>query len=132
MAAGALGGHAVALITVPIFWVVGGTPSGLSALVAAVGTLAFMGIGQAIQVRMADAAPQRMMIAWLASYLVRVGVPGLILLLVTANPERVAGMDRRAVAITTMVVVVGWLAAEIRTFSRLRIPVFDQSDDTTV
>ena len=126
-----MGGHAVALIAVPIFWLVGGTASGLSALVAAVGTLAFMGIGQAIQVRLADAPPQRMMIAWLASYVVRVGVPGLVLLLVTANPERLVGMDRRAVAITTMVVVVGWLAAEITIFSRLRIPVFDQSDDTS-
>ena len=125
-----MGGHAVALIAVPIFWLVGGTASGLSALVAAVGTLAFMGIGQAIQVRLADAPPQRMMIAWLASYVVRVGVPGLVLLLVTANPERLVGMDRRAVAVCAVVVVLGWRAAGITACSRRRIPVFDQSDDT--
>ena len=32
-------------------------------------------------------------------------------------------------AVTAIVVVLGWLAAEIWTFSRLRIPVFDPPQD---
>mgnify|MGYP001000902806 CR=1 FL=1 len=53
-----------------------------------------------------------------------------VLFAAAANPERLAGMDRTAVAITTIAVVVGWLAAEIRVFSKLRIPVFDPPEDT--
>lgn len=130
LAAGALGGHAVALIAVPAFWLTGGSAGGVSALLSALATLAFMGLGQAIQVRMADADPQRTMVAWLFSYVVRVGVPGAVLLLASADPSRLAGMDRAAVAVTTATVVMGWLANEIRTFNRLRLPVFDQTDDT--
>jgi hypothetical protein len=38
-------------------------------------------------------------------------------------------MDRVAIAVSAIVVVLGWLAAEIWTFSRLRIPVFDPPQD---
>ena len=130
MAGGALGGHIVALFVVPLMLWLRGPAAGLSALVAALAVLAFMGLGQWVQVRFADAPPQRMMLAWFASYLLRVGVPGVVLFAAAANPERLAGMDRTAVAITTIAVVVGWLAAEIRVFSKLRIPVFDPPDDT--
>ncbi len=124
-----MGGHIIALFVVPAMLWLRGPVGGLCALIAALGTLAFMGLGQWVQVRMADAPPQRMMIAWFASYLLRVGVPGLILLTAAANPERLAGMDRIAVAVTTIAIVVGWLSAEIWVFSRLRIPVFDPPED---
>ena len=126
-----MGGHIVALFVVPLMLWVRGPAAGLSTLVAALATLAFMGLGQWVQVRFADAPPQRMMIAWFASYLLRVGLPGLVLVAAAANPERLAGMDRFAVAITTILVVTGWLAAEIWVFSRLRIPVFDPPEDTS-
>ncbi|MFT3862554.1 hypothetical protein [Micropruina sp.] len=131
MAGGAMGGHIVALFVVPLMLWTRGPSAGLSALVAALATLAFMGLGQWVQVRYADAAPQQMMLAWFVSYLLRVGVPGVVLFAAAANPERLAGMDRLAVAVTTICVVVGWLAAEIWVFSRLRIPVFDPPDDTS-
>lgn len=120
----------MALFVVPLMLWLRGPAAGLSALVAALAVLAFMGLGQWVQVRFADAPPQRMMLAWFASYLLRVGVPGVVLFAAAANPERLAGMDRTAVAITTIAVVVGWLAAEIRVFSKLRIPVFDPPEDT--
>ena len=130
LAGGAMGGHAAALIAVPLFFIARGPAAGLSALIAALATLAFMGLGQWVQVRMADAPPERMMLAWLISYLIRVGVPGAVLEVALANPERLAGMDRVAVAATTMIVVVAWLIAEIWVFRRLRIPVFDPPADS--
>lgn len=130
LAGGAFGGHVAALIMVPLFFITRGPAAGLSALIAALGTLAFMGLGQWIQVRMADAPPARMMLAWLLSYGLRVGVPGVVLMVALANPERLAGMDRLAVAVTTMGVVLAWLIAEIWVFSRLRIPVFDPPADS--
>ena len=126
-----MGGHIVALFVVPLMLWVRGPAAGPSALVAALATLAFMVLGQWVHVRFADAPPQRMMIAWFASYLLRVGLPGLVLVAAASNPERLAGMDRFAVAITTILVVTGWLAAEIWVFSRLRIPVFDPPEDTS-
>lgn len=126
--AGLLGGTVVAVVAV-LALLLRGPDAGLSALVAAAVTLGFMGLGQWVQVRMADAPPVRMMAAWLISYLLRVGVPGVFLVVAVARPELLAGMDRLAVAGTTIAVVVGWLAAEIRAFTRLRIPVFDEPDD---
>ncbi|MFT4217373.1 MAG: hypothetical protein QM619_09360 [Micropruina sp.] len=128
--AGALGGTVLAVVTVAAALIWRGPASGLSALIAAVTTLAFMGLGQLIQVGTADAPPQQMMVAWLISYAARVGVPGIGLVVASARPELLAAMDRIAVAGATVAVVVGWLAAEIRAFTRLRIPVFDQTDDT--
>lgn len=127
--AGLLGGTVVAVVAVLALWLLRGLDAGLSALVAAAVTLGFMGLGQWVQVRLADAPPVKMMTAWLISYVFRVGVPGVFLVVAVARPERLAGMDRIAVAATTIAVVVGWLATEIRAFSRLRIPVFDEPDD---
>jgi hypothetical protein len=125
LAGGAAGGHAAALIAVAAWYLVGGPIAALNAALAAVLVLAFFGLGQAVQVWVADADPQVVMIAALGSYVFRVGLPTLVLILLARDPSRFAGMHRVAIAVTAIVVVVGWLAAEIWTFSRLRIPVFD-------
>ena len=57
------------------------------------------------------------------------GVVAIALIALSSDPARLAGMDRVAVAVTAIVVVLGWLAAEIWTFTRLRIPVFDPPPD---
>ncbi|MEZ5200491.1 MAG: hypothetical protein R2742_03915 [Micropruina glycogenica] len=93
-----------------------------AALVAALAYLGVHGPGP-WQVRSVDAPPQRMMLAWFASYLLRVGAGRRCCSPRRPTFERLAGMDRTAVAITTIAVVVGLAAAEIRVFSKLRIPV---------
>ncbi|MCB0912834.1 MAG: hypothetical protein KDB60_14575, partial [Propionibacteriaceae bacterium] len=90
--------------------------------------IAFFTIGQAVQVLMADADPRRVLFASLVSYAVRIGALAALLGVALANRERLAGLEPTAVAVSTIVVVVGWLAGEIRTFMRLRIPVFDESE----
>lgn len=77
----------------------------------------------------ADADPQVVLLAGLGSYVFRVGLPALALILLARDPSRLAAMDRVAIAVSAIVVVLGWLAAEIWTFSRLRIPVFDPPQD---
>ncbi|MFT3970320.1 MAG: hypothetical protein QM695_08570 [Micropruina sp.] len=128
--AGVLGGTVFAVLAVVGVTIVRGPAAFISAVVAAFVTLVFMGLGQLIQVRTADAPPQQMMLAWLISYVVRVGLPALLLVAASARPELLAAMDRIGVGITTVAVVLGWLSFEIHAFSRLRIPVFDQTDDT--
>ena len=75
----------------------------------------------------ADRDPQALLIASLVSYAIRVSVPTVMLIALQANASRVS-FDRNAVALTTVAVVLGWLALEVATFQRLRIPVFDEPE----
>ncbi|MFT4296478.1 MAG: hypothetical protein QM582_13805 [Micropruina sp.] len=125
LAGGATGGHAAALIVIGVLFFVRGPESLASSGLTALAVLAFFGIGQLVQIWVADAAPQIVLTAALGSYAFRVGLPAIALIAISSDPERLAQMDRVAVAVTAIVVVLGWLAAEIWTFSRLRIPVFD-------
>jgi hypothetical protein len=122
---GAIGGHAGALIVTVAFFVLRGTASGVSCLIACAITLAFYIVGQAVQVMMADAAPAKVLTASLASYAVRVSALGGLLAIAMTQQHRLSGMDPLAVVVGTVAVVASWLAAEIATFSRLRFPVYD-------
>lgn len=124
--AGVAGGHAALLACVVAFALAGGWPGALSAAIAGVVTIAFFTIGQAVQVVVADAPARRVLIASLASYVLRVTVLGLLLALALDNADRVAWLDPVAVAATTIAVVIGWLAVELWVYSRMRIPVYDE------
>lgn len=129
LVAGLLGGHVAALLASLFFFLWRGPASGFSALIAAVIALAFYTIGQAVQVAMADASPQRVLTASLASYAIRVSALAGLLILTTQAESRLAGVDRVAVVVGTLSVVTGWLAAEIWTFARMRVPIFDSTED---
>lgn len=128
---GAIGGNLALVACVLGFGVAAGLPGAASAGVAGALVIAFFVIGQLVMVWLADADPRRVLLAALISYAGRVGALGALLALVLANRARFAGMDPTAVVITTIAVVVGWLAGEIRAFSRLRIPVFDETERPT-
>jgi hypothetical protein len=128
LAGGAIGGHSILLSCVAIFGLSGGVAAAISAALAGVLTVAFFTIGQAVQVMVADADPKTVLVAALASYIARVGGLGALLALALANADRLTAMDTTAVAVTTIAVVLGWLAAEIWVFSRLRLPVFDETE----
>ena len=128
LAGGAVGGHAAMISCVLAFGIAGGVASAVSAALAGVLTIAFFTIGQGVQVLVADADPRTVLFASLVSYVARVGGLGALLAIALGNADRFQAMDTTAVAVTTIAVVLGWLAAEIRVFSRLRIPVFDESE----
>lgn len=128
LAGGAVGGHAAWLTCIVAFGLAGGVSGAVSAALAGVLTIAFFTIGQAVQVLVADADPRTVLFASLVSYVGRVGGLGALLAIALANADRFRAMDTTAVAVTTIAVVLGWLGAEIRVFSRLRIPVFDETE----
>ena len=123
---GLVGGHAVLIVAVVAFWVAQGRLAAFSAAIGGVLTIVFFTIGQAVQVMLAEASPKVVLVGALASFLARVVGLGLLLVLALEHAERLAWFAPVAFAISTIAVVVGWLAAEIWVFSRLRIPVFDE------
>lgn len=123
--AGALAGHLAAGACVGVAWIVGGPASALSAAAAGVAVLLFSIVGHAVQVAMANSTPQRILLASLGSYFVRVGLLGGLLALAIGNADRLGWLDATWVAVAAVAVTVAWLAAEIWTFQHLRIPVFD-------
>ena len=125
LAGGLFGGHMAAIVSVSAFWIAAGRDAGVSALLAAVGTLLFYTVGLAIQVATADAAPRTVFVASMVSYFGRVGLFGGVLALAMANADAVVWLDSTAVVVTTIAVVIGWLTVEVWVHSRLRIPVFD-------
>lgn len=125
----AVGGHAVAITCVGIFLLARGPAAGAWAAAAAVVTLAFNMIGHGVQVIVADAPPKTVLVAALASYLLRVTVLGLLLQVVVMNADRFVAFDPIALVVTTIAVVFGWLGTEFWVYSRLRIPVYDEPDN---
>jgi len=128
LAGGAIGGHVALLIAVTAFGLAGGVAGAISAALAGILTVAFFTIGQAVQILVADADPRTVLFASLLSYIARVGGLGALLALALSNAEKLKSMNTTAVAATTIVVVLGWLGAEIWVFSRLRLPVFDETE----
>lgn len=127
LAGGMVGGHLAGVVVVAATWAVAGPPAGASAAVAAVIVIAFMAIGQGVQLIVADASPNAVLVASLASYTVRVSLLGVLLMTVLGNTERFAMLVPFGFAVATIVVVIGWLAGEFRAYSKLRIPVFDST-----
>jgi len=125
---GAVGGHAALVVAVVAFGLTGGVAGAISAALAGILTVAFFTIGQAVQILVADADPRTVLFASLVSYIARVGGLGALLALALSNAEKLTSMNTTAVAATTIVVVLGWLGAEIWVFSRLRLPVFDETE----
>jgi hypothetical protein len=128
LAGGAVGGHLSVVVCVIVFGWAGGAAGAVSAALAGILTIVFFTVGQAVQVLVADADPRRVLLAALVSYVARIGALGGLLAVALANRERLAGMDTTAVVVSTVAAVVGWLAGEILVFSRLRIPVFDETE----
>ncbi|MFZ0529983.1 MAG: hypothetical protein WAL91_05545 [Propionicimonas sp.] len=129
LAGGAIGGHLALVVSVAVFAATRGPRSAVWALLAGLVTIVFFTIGQGIQVLVADADPKVLMVASLASFALRAGALGLLLVWSQQNAERIPSLDPIALAATAIAVVVGWLTAEIWVFTRLRIPIYDPPSD---
>lgn len=122
---GLVGSHLAAIVVVGIVLIVRGAPSAAVAAIAAVVVIAFYTIGHGVQVVLAESSPRLVLVASLTSYLLRVGVLGLLLVAAMRMPQLEPVLDRGALFAGAVVTLLGWLAAEITVFSRLRIPVYD-------
>ncbi|MDO5534034.1 MAG: hypothetical protein Q4F65_05230 [Propionibacteriaceae bacterium] len=123
--AGLAGGHAAALTAVGLLWALRGAEAGATGAIGAAATLAFYTIALAVQLAVADAAPKVVLFAWFASYVTRVSLLGVGLAAVLANAERWAWLDPVALFVATISTVGGWLGLELFTYSRMRVPVYD-------
>jgi hypothetical protein len=121
---GAVGGGVVWLVCVVAFWLALGPVSLAWTAAGGATVVVFFALGQLVQVLTAEADTIVVMVAALASYAVRAG--GLAVVLLLAQPQA-SGTGAVALAPTMIAVVVGWLATEIWTFTRLRVPAFDEA-----
>lgn len=124
---GILGAHLLAVPGALIAFGVDGPRGLVSGLFGLALVLFFQVIGQATQVRFAGADPRVLMRASLLSYALRTGLVGLLLVgwanLPAASLERVNAL---ALALVAAAAVIGWMLGVVRTYARLRIPIYDE------
>lgn len=123
---GLAGGVTAAIICLIIFTVIGGTRGLGSAALGAGMVLFFYAVGQSVMVAFADAGARTLLLVSMASYVGRVVVLGLILLIFSSQADAWTSLDPFALFIAAIAVVAGWIVVEIVVFSRLRISVYDQ------
>jgi ATP synthase protein I len=110
----------VALVCVVVAWIWQGTASGLSALLGAAIVVAFFGARLVVMAKVTRARPHLIMLTAMVVYSVKVVLLGVAMLLLI----RVDGISGPALGFTVIITAVFWLAAEVRGFTKLRIPVF--------
>lgn len=122
---GLAGGLVAAVLSLVLFTVLDGTRGLASAALASAMVLFFYGVGQLVMVAFADAGARTLLAVSMASYTGRVVVLGLVLLVYNKNADAFPALWPMAIFLTTIAVVVGWIAVEIWVFNRLRIGVYD-------
>ncbi|HAM45769.1 MAG TPA: hypothetical protein DCM67_12210 [Propionibacteriaceae bacterium] len=123
------GGAAVAWVLAALgFWLFAGPATLIAVLIGGLITIGFFVLGQLVQVALASAEPIVVMMASLISYLFRVVAVALVAAWIV---KRVPWVDGRQLGVTILIVLAGWLAAEVFAFSRLRVPAFDPPQGQT-
>jgi hypothetical protein len=128
--AGLAGGLVAAVVSLVAFGLLDGRRGVISAALGAGLTLFFYLVGQMVMVLFADAGARTLLVASLASYTGRVTALGLVLLSYNRHRDAWPALLPIAIFVTTIAVVVGWLAVEVFVFSRLRIGVYDTDYNT--
>ncbi|MFX4273030.1 hypothetical protein ACQBAR_07595 [Propionibacteriaceae bacterium Y1685] len=128
--AGMTGSHLVAAGCVVAFTLTDGSRGAASALLAALVTIAFHFVGHWVVYRNSTGDPRRLLAIALISHGVRGGLLLVLLGLYQTFGGGLQQLSATALAITVAATMVGWLAAEIWTFSRLRFPVYDEPSDS--
>jgi ATP synthase protein I len=111
---------AVALVCVVVAWVWQGTAAGLSALIGGAIVVGFFGARLVVMRKVTRARPQLIMLTAMVVYSVKVVLLGVAMVLLT----RVDAISGPALGYTVIITAVVWLAAELRGFMKLRIPIF--------
>lgn len=109
---------AVACVVVAAVWQ--GLGSGVSALIGGAIVILFFGARLVVMRRVARSNPHLVMMTALVVYTVKVVVLGVTMVLLS----RVDGISGPALGFTVIACAVVWLAAELRGFVTMRIPVF--------
>jgi ATP synthase protein I len=97
-----------------------GLGSGVSALIGGAIVIAFFGARLVVMAKVSRSNPHLIMLTALVLYTVKVVLLGVAMMLLI----RVDGISGPALGFTVIVTAVVWLAAELRAFMTMRIPVF--------
>lgn len=114
---------AVVCVVVAAVWQ--GLGAGASALVGGAIVIGFFGARLVVMRRVARSNPHMIMITALVVYTVKVVLLGVAMVLLS----RVDGISGPALGFTVIITAVVWLAAELRGFVTMRIPVFITNDE---
>jgi ATP synthase protein I len=98
-----------------------GRPEALGAVVGVAVVVLFFGAGLLVMRRFATARPEAVMAVAMLTYVTKVGLLGLALLLLAGA----RWMSGTVFGVTVMVCTAVWLAFELRAFVRMRKPVYD-------
>jgi len=115
-----LAGGAAAVVCAVVFAVTGGGYGLASSLLGSVIVLLFFGLRLLVMRRTARSNPQLVLAVALGVYTAKIAVLGVAMILLT----RISWVDGPALGLTVIITAVVWLAAEMRAFVKLRIPVF--------
>ncbi len=123
LTAGLVGGHVALLGSAVAFAVIGGPVAAASAAVGSVVAILFFVIGQAVVLRFADRPGVGLLPAAVVSYGIRVAGLGAALAAYEQSGGQV--LDRTATSLGLIATVLAWTTAEVVSFARMRIPVYD-------
>jgi ATP synthase protein I len=115
----------VAVVCVVVAAVWKGVPAGLSSLIGGAIVIAFFGARLVVMRKVTEKNPHMIMLTAMVVYTVKIVLLGVAMLVLT----RIHGISGPALGFTVIVTAVVWLAAELRGFTKLRIPVFMASGD---
>jgi ATP synthase protein I len=127
-AGGLVGWHGGLALAAVVGLLLGGAVGLFSALIGAALAVFYYAIGQGVQMQYADASPQTIRTASIASYVVRVSLLGGLLYATIVWPGVIAAVDVRGLFAGIVLGVVGWLTGLVIAFRKLRVPTFDQAD----
>ncbi|MEW9266388.1 ATP synthase subunit I [Kineococcus endophyticus] len=109
-----------AVVCVAVAWVWKGPSAGLSSLIGAAIVIAFFGARLVVMRKVTEKNPHMIMLTAMVVYSVKIVLLGVAMLLLI----RVDGISGPALGFTVILTAVVWLAAELRGFMTMRIPVF--------
>lgn len=116
---------AVALVALVVAGTLRGGPGVVGAALAALVVLLFFSASLLVMRAVARSAPASVLAAALLTYVTKVGLLGLFLLLV----GDATWLSGDAFALTTVACAVVWLGSEVRSFSRLRVLVAPDAEE---
>lgn len=123
-----LAGAAAALVSIVVAAVVAGPDGAMSAGLGAAVVLVFFGARLLVMRRTARSNPQMVLVAALGVYTVKIVLLGLAMVAFS----RISWVVGPALGLTVIACAVVWLAAEMRAFVKMRVPVFAVAPTSTV
>jgi ATP synthase protein I len=105
--------------------VAAGLPGLWGALLGLLMVIVFSGAGLFALHLSRKTSPTMQLAVAMASYTGRIAVFGGLLALALSSDSLAENVNLTALGITAMVVVMGWMAGEIWSWSRLRVPIYD-------